>query len=291
MFSPSRRAFLGVVARRPRRRPLLGADPSPMPPTSRAKTPPFQPNTLFLTWQRDPTTTMTVQWVGAAARPPTPTVYYARGCRVDGSRRGSASRPRRQAVPDDRLQGLPRRADRPDARAPSTSSASASSRRPTASARCRPRRPTRSTSSPAATAASTPHAVANNILAARQDPMFALIGGDLGYDNGRSVEISLAFLRNYSQAHDRPRRPADPDGRLHRQPRGRRRLRQAARRRPRSSSPCSTACSPRPSYATLDFGDYLSLVLLDTGHTSRRSAASRPTGWTRRCRAGRTTRT
>ena len=29
-----------------------------------------------------------------------------------------------------------------------------------------------------------PHAVANNILAAKQDPMFALIGGDLGYDNG-----------------------------------------------------------------------------------------------------------
>ena len=29
--------------------------------------------------------------------------------------------------------------------------------------------------------------------------MFALIGGDLGYDNGRSVEVSLAFLRNYSK--------------------------------------------------------------------------------------------
>ena len=24
----------------------------------------FQPSTLFLTWQRDPTTTMTIQWVG-----------------------------------------------------------------------------------------------------------------------------------------------------------------------------------------------------------------------------------
>ena len=35
-----------------------------------------------------------------------------------------------------------------------------------------------------------PHAVANNIQAARQDPMFAVVGGDLGYDNGRSVEIS-----------------------------------------------------------------------------------------------------
>ena len=43
------------------------------------------------------------------------------------------------------------------------------------------------------------HTVANNTQAARQDPLFAVIGGDLGYDNGRSVEISLAFLRNYSK--------------------------------------------------------------------------------------------
>ena len=28
--------------------------------------PAFQPSTLFLTWQRDPTTTMTVQWIGVS---------------------------------------------------------------------------------------------------------------------------------------------------------------------------------------------------------------------------------
>src|SRR5437763_6879747 len=43
------------------------------------------------------------------------------------------------------------------------------------------------------------HAVANNIQAARQDPMFAVVGGDLGYDNGKSVETSLGFLKNYSK--------------------------------------------------------------------------------------------
>src|SRR5262249_16296484 len=43
------------------------------------------------------------------------------------------------------------------------------------------------------------HPLANNIQAARQDPMFAVVGGDLGYDNGKSVEVSLAFLRNYSK--------------------------------------------------------------------------------------------
>src|SRR3954470_23754218 len=44
-----------------------------------------------------------------------------------------------------------------------------------------------------------PHAVANNIIAAKQDPMFALVGGDLGYDNGKTADISLQFVRNYSQ--------------------------------------------------------------------------------------------
>src|SRR5262249_17250199 len=45
----------------------------------------------------------------------------------------------------------------------------------------------------------TAASVATTSQAARQAPMFAVVGGDLGYDNGRSVEISLAFLRNYSK--------------------------------------------------------------------------------------------
>jgi hypothetical protein len=44
-----------------------------------------------------------------------------------------------------------------------------------------------------------PAAIANNKQAARQNPAFAIIGGDLGYDNGRSVEVSLSFIRNYSK--------------------------------------------------------------------------------------------
>jgi hypothetical protein len=112
-----------------------------------------------------------------------------------------------------------------------------------------------------------PHAVANNIQAARQDPMFALVGGDLGYDNGRSVEVSLAFLRNYS------RHMIARDGRLiplvacignHEVDGG--------YNKPRTKAPFFYALFdglyPETGYATLDFGDYLSLVLLDTGHTS-----------------------
>jgi hypothetical protein len=112
-----------------------------------------------------------------------------------------------------------------------------------------------------------PHAVANNVQAARQDPMFAVIGGDLGYDNGRSVEVSLAFLRNYSK------HMIGRDGQLipmitcignHEV--------QGGYGKPRDKAPFFYALFdglyPRTGYATLDFGDYLSLVLLDTGHTS-----------------------
>ena len=140
---------------------------------------------------------MTVQWVGTAGETADTTIYYSPRPATTAS--GDVAADDVKPYPHDRLQGLPRRADRPDARAPTTTSASARRRRRTASARCRPRRPTRSSFVSGGDCGVNAHAVANNIQAARQDPMFAVIGGDLGYDNGRSVEISLAFLRNYSQ--------------------------------------------------------------------------------------------
>src|SRR5437588_842789 len=111
------------------------------------------------------------------------------------------------------------------------------------------------------------HAVANNVQAARQDPLFALIGGDLGYDNGRSVEVSLAFLRNYSK------HMVAPGGRLiplvacignHEVDGG--------YNKPRAKAPFFYALFDGlysdTSFAALDFGAYLGLVLLDTTHTS-----------------------
>src|SRR5262249_39537920 len=120
------------------------------------------------------------------------------------------------------------------------------------------------------------HTVANNIQAARQDPMFAVIGGDLGYDNGRWVDTSLAFLRNYSK---------------HMIGRGGRLIPLVAclgnhevdggYNKPRSKAPFFYALFDglyrETSYATLDFGDYLSLVLLDTGHNT--PIAGRQTDW------------
>jgi hypothetical protein len=111
------------------------------------------------------------------------------------------------------------------------------------------------------------HAIANNIQAARQDPMFAIVGGDLGYDNGRSVDISLAFLRNYSK------HMVGRGGRLipmvtcignHEVDGG--------YGTDRAKAPFFYALFDGlftdTGFTTLDFGDYLSLVLLDTGHTT-----------------------
>jgi hypothetical protein len=97
--------------------------------------------------------------------------------------------------------------------------------------------------------------------------MFAVIGGDLGYDNGRSVEVSLAFLRNYSK------HMVGRDGRLipliacignHEVDGG--------YNKPPAKAPFFYALFdglyPEKGFAALDFGDYLSLVLLDTGHTT-----------------------
>jgi hypothetical protein len=111
------------------------------------------------------------------------------------------------------------------------------------------------------------HAVGNNIMAARQDPMFALIGGDLAYENGRSAQTHLAFLRNYSKhmiGHQERLIPMlacignhEVDG---------------SGPAPRAKAPFFYAMFDglfrENGYATLDFGAYLSLILLDTGHTA-----------------------
>src|SRR5437763_2193025 len=75
MFSPSRRVFLGTS--------LAGlaatafaADP-PADPKASTEDAAFQPSTLFLTWQRDPTTTMTVQWVGTRGETADTNLYYS----------------------------------------------------------------------------------------------------------------------------------------------------------------------------------------------------------------------
>src|SRR6185437_10536885 len=77
MLFPSRRAFLGASFTSLVTSPLLGADKSTETIKKSSDDPAYQPSTLFLTWQRDPTTTMTVQWIGATGESEDMRVSYA----------------------------------------------------------------------------------------------------------------------------------------------------------------------------------------------------------------------
>jgi hypothetical protein len=277
MFSQSRRAFLASSIASFAGARLLGADPvTKIIDTDKAvEDPTFQPSTLFLSWQRDPTTTMTVQWVGTAGETADTKVYFApakegaaatTGAKAKAAGWGNVATTAKPFPTTDfkvyraELTGLTPGADYQFRVGKSS---------PTYKFRTMPAKATDTFSFiSGGDCGVNQHAVANNQQAARQDPAFALIGGDLGYDNGRSPEISLAFLRNYSKhmiARDGRMIPMvtcignhEVDGGYDQS---------------REKAPFFYALFDGlfrdTGYATLDFGDYLSLVLLDSGHTSK----------------------
>jgi acid phosphatase type 7 len=227
---------------------------------------PFQPSTLFLTWQRDPTTTMTVQWVGTAGETADTKIYFTPTAFSfwPGARRVEPTKTRPYPNTDFKVF----RAELTDLLPGAEYEFRIGKQSPTYRFRTMPAKANDTIHfiSGGDVGVNT-HSIANNIQAARQDPMFAIIGGDLGYDNGKSVEISLAFLRNYSK------HMIGKNGRLipmvtcignHEVDGG--------YGKPRAKAPFFYALFDglftETGYATLDFGDYLSLVLLDTGHTS-----------------------
>src|SRR5438128_1163766 len=79
MPSISRRAFLGASLAGLATGRILAQDKLAAPFPKSTDDAPFQPSTLFLTWQRDPTTTMTVQWIGAVGETSDTKVSYAAG--------------------------------------------------------------------------------------------------------------------------------------------------------------------------------------------------------------------
>jgi hypothetical protein len=264
MAPASRRAFLGAALAGLASTPLLAADKAPEADPKTPEEPPGPLSTLFLTWQRDPTTTMTVQWVGRAADTPDATITYGRRGPETDARHTLTAAVRPYGGTDLKvfraeLTGL----------SPGTDYLFRIGKE-AGSYRFRTM-PAKLTDAfqfiSGGDCGVNPHAVANNVQAARQDPAFAVIGGDLAYDDGKSVETSLAFLRNYGK------QMVARDGRLipmvacignHEV--------QGGYGKGRDKAPFFYALFdglfPEVGYATLDFGDYLSLVLLDTGHTS-----------------------
>jgi acid phosphatase type 7 len=219
-------------------------------------------DTLFLTWQRDPTTTITVQWVGPEKDAPS-TVRVTTKNGDDGWKTGKVvTKPFGNTVVKVHrceFTGL-------------TPGTEYLLQIGTSIQTCRFRTmPAKATDTftwvSGGDCGTGPHAIGTNIIAAKQEPYFALIGGDLGYDNGSSAKTAITFLQNYSK------HMIDPKGRLipmvtcigNHEVRG-------GYKGKRSDAtyylPLFDGLYKETTYGALDFGDYLSLVLLDTGHVS-----------------------
>ncbi len=83
-----------------------------------------------------------------------------------------------------------------------------------------------------------------------------------------SPRLFLQFLKNYSRDLRDDKKRLIPLLGLHRQSRSAGAATTRRGRRRPSSTRCSTACFRRRATPRLDFGDYLSLIFLDTDHTS-----------------------
>jgi acid phosphatase type 7 len=246
---PSAAAPLEVA---PPPRPVIAPVPDKLTPQ----------DTLFLTWQRDPTTTITVQWVGPETNAPS-TVRISPVRTADGWTVGKVV-----TKPFGNTTVKVHRCEFTGLTPGTEYLLQLGDSIHTSQFRTMPAKATNTfTWVSGGDCGTGPHAIGTNIIAAKQEPYFALIGGDLGYDNGSSAKTAIQFLMNYSK------HMIDPKGRLvplvtcigNHEVRG-------GYRGKRSDAtyyfPLFDGLYKESSYGALDFGDYLSLVLLDTGHVS-----------------------
>ncbi len=231
------------------------------PPAFAAK-PAYQPTALFLTWQRDPTTTMTIQWVGEEKEAVERPIWYAkRGANIWQQKTGTARRfpLTNRWILRTELSGLEPGTDyRFHVGLDSAEE----------KFRTMPAKATETIHFVSGgDSGINKHAVATNHVAAAQSPMFVVMSGDIAYEDAKSPEIFLQFLKNYS------RDLRDAQGRMIPLLGGIGNHEVLGRfGRPRHEAPFFFAVFdglyPETGYASLDFGDYLSLVFLDSNHTS-----------------------
>lgn len=246
---------------------------SPNLPSVLAERPAFKPRALFLTWQRDPTTTMTVQWIGTESEAAQRPICFAK---KDGQIWQTAGYSTRRFPMSDHwifraeLTGLEPDTDY-NFRVGADSAEQSFRTMPT-----KDTNPIQFVSGGDCGVGDAPRH--SNRLASAQTPGFVIQGGDLAYENGRDPLRFLEFLDNYSED-----------------------LRDGQRLIPMLA--ClgnhevdggyvdSRAAAPffysvfdglftDTSYAALDFGQYMSLVFLDTGHTT--PVAGAQTDWLER---------
>ncbi len=235
------------------------------------ETPSFQPQALFLTWQRDPTTTMTIQWIGSEDQGATRPIWFAKDGSMEWNQTISEVRPfpmKELKVFRTELTALEPGAEYRFR----VGLDSAEYRFRTMPAKANDTIQFVSGGDSGAGGA----AEQTNQVAAKQDPMFVVLGGDLAYENGFSGNVFLKFLENYST------QVIDSKGRLiplipcigNHEVRG-------GYTTNRKAAPFFYAMFdglyPETGYTRLDCGDYMSLVLLDTNHTT--AIAGEQTDW------------
>lgn len=218
------------------------------------------PRSLFLTWWTDPTTTMVIQWIGpdigarmigyaplgsslwrsqiTTSKPFPDTRLYVHRCELRGLTPGAEY----QFCIDE----LPRRYRFRTMPAKATNTIQFVS---------------------GGDCGTGSHVLASNKIAALQEPHFVLLGGDLAYDNGNSPKTFIKFLENYSQ------NLIDPQGRLIPMVSvlGNHEVNGSLKDKRKGAAHYLSVFDGiynDTSFGVLDIGDYLSLVLLDSGHIS-----------------------
>jgi hypothetical protein len=230
----------------------------------------FAPDSLFLTWHRDPTTTMTIQWVGPQTQEDKSISYVP----LDGEV-WVTSKTITKPFPNTDLKV--HRCELSGLKTGTEYMFQIGKSSPVYRFRTMPAKATDSFHFVSGGDSGIgSHAVGTNINAARQEPYFALIDGDLAYDNGKSPKTFLTFLENYS------RNMIDPKGRLipllagignHEVNGGYKKTRAEA---PQYLSVFDGFYNEK-TFGVMDIGDYLSLVILDTDHIA--PIAGEQTDW------------
>ncbi|MFI4874065.1 MAG: purple acid phosphatase family protein [Blastopirellula sp. JB062] len=237
-----------------------------------AEKPSFQPRALIATWQRDPTSTITLQWLGNKEEDGRiRNLWYRQSGHKTWRETPHVARP----FPHTDLWQF--RAELTDLAPDATYRIRVGLDSPQESVRTMPAKANNEISFVSGGDSGTGSAARRtNQVAANQSPRFVLLGGDLAYENGKSASTFLKFMDQYAED------LRDDHGRLiplvacignHET--------DGFYGKTRAEAPFFYAMFdglyPETGYATLDFGDYLSLVLTDSGHTS--AVAGEQTDW------------
>lgn len=245
-------------------------------------TPTYRPDTLTVTWHADPHTTMTIQWLGGVVVDGKPTapdgtelgVWYSPAGGNDWKHAKAVAKPwELRDLPvylkgDVNIEMHLYRAHLTGLRPGSSYRFRVGTVSPEFRFRTAPadnREPLVFVSG--GDVAIGGDAVRTHKVAAAQNPLFAMIGGDLSYANGYEAGRKVAFLREWHQ------HMVTPDGHLipilagignHEVSGGS----TFHKRAPFFAALFDGLYQDGNTYNTIDFGNHLSLIILDTNHNS-----------------------